>query len=552
MKHRPGISEHARSFLPPLSENDIFNLIPQAICVFDMDGLIRKYNERAAEIWGRRPALADHKDRFSGASMLYTIDGTLLPHNESPVAGCIKNCNIQKSVELIMERPDGSRVTVRMNIAPIMDDQGRQTGVINCFQDISDIKRTEQALRESEAKYRKLASALEKEIENKVRDLKEKTEELKLSEQRYHKMIEEVEDYAIIMLDKDGNVLNWNKGAEKIKGYKEEEIVGKSFTNFYLQEDREMGLPMALINEAAQNGKAAYEGWRQRKDGTTFWGSIVLTALHDDENNIIGFSKVTRDLTERKLAEDRTKEYLSELEFQNRELEQFVYAASHDLKEPLRKIQMYNNFVTDNNAETLTPKSREYMSRSIKAAERMKDLIENLLIYSRTTSVVENVERVDLNKLMAEVIGQFNEEVERGGVKIETGTLPVIKAVSFQIKQLFHNLIDNALKYKHPDRDVIIRIMAEIVNGDAVKGNMIDPAIQYHKISVVDNGIGFESRYAAKIFEVFQRLSSSSDVAGSGIGLAICKKIVQNHKGHIEATAKPLEGAVFCVYLPRL
>jgi len=552
MEHRPGISENTHTFLAPLSENDIFNLIPQAICVFDMDGLIQKYNERAAEIWGRRPAFADTNDRYSGALVLYRVDGTLLPHNESPVASCIKNCQTQKNIEMIMERPDHSRVTVSMNIAPITDAQGRQTGVINCFQDISEIKRTEQALKESEAKYRKFASALEREIERNVRDLKEKTEELRLSEQRYHKMIEEVEDYAIIMLDKNGNVLNWNKGAEKIKGYKEEEIVGKSFTRFYLQEDREKGLPMKLIKEAAENGKADYEGWRQRKDGTTFWGSIVLTALHDDENNIIGFSKLTRDLTERKLAEDRTKEYLSQLEFQNRELEQFVYAASHDLKEPLRKIQIYNNFVLDSNADALSAKSRDYMDRSIKAAERMKNLIENLLIYSRSTSAVDNFELVDLNILMAEVAGQFKEELEREGAKIETGPLPEIRAVAFQLKQLFHNLIDNALKYKHPDRDVVIKITATIVAGITVKGNMIDPAIQYHKISVADNGIGFESRYAAKIFEVFQRLTNSSDVAGSGIGLAICKKIVQNHKGHIEATGKPLEGATFYVYLPRL
>jgi PAS domain S-box-containing protein len=550
MEHRPGISENTRTFLSPLSENEIFDLIPQAICVFDMDGLIRKYNERAIELWGRRPDLSTGKERFSGALTLYTTEEILLPHDESPVAACIKSGLTQKDIELIMERPDRSQLTVRMNVAPIVDDQGRQTGVINCFQDISDIKRTEQALRESEAKYRRLAGALEKEIEKKVRDLKEKTEELKLSEQRYHKMIEEVEDYAIILLDKEGIVQNWNKGAEKIKGYKEEDIVGKSFINFYLQEDREKGLPLLLIREAADNGKAEYEGWRRRKDGTTFWGSIVLTAIHDDENNIIGFSKVTRDLTERKLAEDRTKEYLSQLEFQNRELEQFVYAASHDLKEPLRKIQIYNNFVIDSSADTLNVKSRDYMNRSIKAADRMKDLIENLLIYSRSTSVVDNVELVDLNKLMAEVAGQFKEEFERGGAKIEIGPLPVIRAVAFQIKQLFHNLIDNALKYKHSGREVVIMINAEIVAGNEIKGNLIDPAIRYHKISVADNGIGFESRYAAKIFEVFQRLTNSSEIAGSGIGLAICKKIVQNHKGYIEATGVPMKGATFYVYLP--
>src|SRR5580704_355085 len=123
-------------------------------------------------------------------------------------------------------------------------------------------------------------------------------DELRKSEERYHKMIEEVEDYAILMLNREGIVQNWNKGAEKIKGYKESEIVGKSFRLFYLPEDREKKLPEKLIEEAVRNGKAIHEGWRMRKDGSKFWGSIVITALHDEERNVIGFSKVTRDLTE--------------------------------------------------------------------------------------------------------------------------------------------------------------------------------------------------------------------------------------------------------------
>jgi len=280
MKHRPGISENTSTPLSSLSENEFFNLIPQAICVFDMDGYIRKYNERAVELWGRRPLLEENQERFSGALTLYNVDGRLLPHDESPVAVCIKKRLTQKNVELIMERPDLSRLTVRMNIAPVIDDHGRQTGVINCFQDVTDIKLTEQALRESESKYRKLAGALEKEIEKKMRDLKEKTEELRLSEQRYHKMIEEVEDYAIILLDKDGIVQNWNKGAEKIKGYTESEIVGKHFKIFYLPDDRATNLPEKLLKEATEMGKAGHEGWRLRKNGTKFWGSIALTALH--------------------------------------------------------------------------------------------------------------------------------------------------------------------------------------------------------------------------------------------------------------------------------
>src|SRR5450432_1322502 len=188
-----------------------------------------------------------------------------------------------------------------------------------------------------------------------VAELKAKIEELQRSEERYHKMIEEVEDYAILLLDKEGFIQNWNKGAEKIKGYKEEEIVGQNFRIFYLPHDREKQLPEKLIHEATINGKAIHEGWRLRKDGSQFWGSIVITALHEG-NKIIGFSKVTRDLTEIKVANDRILEYTRDLEFQNKELQQFSYAAAHDLKEPLRKIQFYNTSILANTKDLLAEK----------------------------------------------------------------------------------------------------------------------------------------------------------------------------------------------------
>jgi PAS domain S-box-containing protein len=152
-----------------------------------------------------------------------------------------------------------------------------------------------------------------------------------LTEQMYHLMVGEVEDYAILMLDRDGFIQNWNKGAEKIKGYKEQEIVGKHFRVFYRRQDQEEHLPERLIEQARTTGKALHEGWRQKKDGSVFWGSILITALHDEHGEVIGFSKVTRDLTERKEAEDKLLQYARQLEAQNKELQQFAYAAAHDM-----------------------------------------------------------------------------------------------------------------------------------------------------------------------------------------------------------------------------
>lgn len=369
-------------------------------------------------------------------------------------------------------------------------------------------------------------------------------------EDRYHKMVDEVEDYAIILLNADGIIQNWNKGAEKIKGYKEEEIVGKSFELFYLPDDRAARLPHKLLNIAREHGKAVHEGWRIKKNGNLFWGSVVLTALHDGRNNIIGFSKVSRDLTERKLAEDKLKEYNNELQFQNNELEQFAYAASHDMKEPLRKIHFYNSYVFEN-ASLLDDKSKEYLNRSINAVKRMSELIEDLLMYSKTTANSESAEEVDLNEVVEEIMLLHKDELEQKNARIELEELPVVNGVAFQFKQLLANLINNSIKYRHADREVVVRITSALVKGSQAGHHEAEPGKKYYKISVQDNGIGFEQEYADKIFELFQRLNTSG-AKGSGIGLAICKKIMQNHKGFIKASGKLDEGARFDIYIPEV
>jgi PAS domain S-box-containing protein len=514
----------------------------------DNEGRITLFNKAAANLWGREPEIG--KDLWCGSYRIFNTDGTDLPLDECPMAVCLKERRPVYGREILVVRPDGTLRNVAPHPQPIFDESGNMTGAINMLIDITDIKLTDQALRESEAKYRDLAASLERKVEEKTQDLKQKNEELRKSEERYHKMIDEVEDYAIILLDKNGIVQNWNKGAEKIKGYKEKEIVGKSFENFYLEEDRRSKLPYKLINQAREQGKAIHEGWRLRKDGSMFWGSIVLTALHDDENSIIGFSKVTRDLTNRKLAEDKLREYTSQLEFQNKELEQFAYAASHDMKEPLRKIHFYNSYISENTSHLLDEKSKEYLGRSINAVKRMSNLIEDLLTYSKTTSGADSFEQVDLNEVVNEILLHHREEFEQKKVRVMMGQLPVIPAISFQLKQVIDNLINNSIKYKHPDRDVIISIRSELVSGSSMRKKNAEADKLYHKISVEDNGIGFDPQYAEKIFEVFQRLNNLPGAKGSGIGLAICKKIMQNHKGFIEATGKEDAGACFELYLP--
>jgi PAS domain S-box-containing protein len=501
----------------------LFQMLPAAVYMTDHEGYITFYNAAAKELWGREPDL--HKDRWYGSSKIYKTDGSKLLPEECPIAIALRERRPVSGFEIIIERPDGTRRHIMPSPKPFFDESGNLAGAVNVLMDVTEYKASESAL------Y----------------DL---TEELRESEERYHKMIDEVEDYAILLMNKDGVIQNWNRGVEKIKGYKEEEIVGQNFRIFYLPEDQERGLPDQLIGQAIQKGKALHEGWRVRKDGSVFWGSIVITALHDAGNNIVGFSKVTRDLTERKLSEDKIRQYANELEFQNKELEQFAYAAAHDMKEPLRKIRFYTNMVFDNSGHLLPEKEAEYLRRSISAASRMQTLIDDLLTYSKTSTQEQEYKKVDLGKVIAEIQLTHYDTIRDLKAEIETTNLPVIDGIPFQIIQLFDNLLGNALKYHHPDRRPHIVIEAQKVSAQEQAIDMTAEDKEYYKIIVSDNGIGFDSNYSEKVFDLFQRLHDKVTYSGTGIGLALCRKIVQNHKGYIIARAEEGKGASFMVYFP--
>ncbi len=497
-----------------------------AVYTVDVEGDIQTYNIAAVELWGREPEAGT---RWSGASQLYDPEGFVLPLSTYPVSLVIAEARAVPAREIMLARPDGSLRNVSASATPILDESGKLKGAVGVLVDIT---------------------AHKQQIREKTEDIRRKNEELREKEVRYHRMIEEVEDYAIILLDRNGTIENWNKGAKKIKGYSDEEVIGRNFSIFYPEEDRRAGSPQMIIEEATEKGKAVSEGWRVRKDGSRFWGSILVTALHNAQGAVIGFSKVTRDLTQKKAAEDKLQRYSNELEFQNKELEQFVYAASHDIKEPLRKIHFYSDFINDDPDNKLSPKSTEYLHRAINAAKRMRTLIDDLLLYSRMGLDWGDNEEVDLDKAVAEIVSTHREEIEQYHVRLIAEGLPKIRAVPFQLMQLLNNLITNAIKYRRPGISPVIEIGYRTVPGDQTGEREALRGTVYHEISVSDNGIGFDPQFAEKIFEIFKRLDSQSAVDGTGIGLAICKRIVQHQKGFIKAEGRPGEGASFRVYLP--
>lgn len=239
-----------------------------------------------------------------------------------------------------------------------------------------------------------------------------------------------------------------------------------------------------------------------------------------------------------------------ELENQNAELASFSYIASHDLQEPLRKIQAFTSRILEKELLNLTESGKDYFSRINDAASRMQKLIEALLAYSRTSTTDITLEKTDLNQVLVDVKSDLQEEIHDKKVKIESDTLPSLDIVPLQFHQLFSNIIGNAIKYRKADVKAQIKISTTIVPASEIIADTPVTRPKYWKISISDNGIGFEKQYTLRVFELFQRLHGQSVYEGTGIGLAICKKIMHNHKGYIDVVSEPGVGSTFNIYLP--
>jgi signal transduction histidine kinase len=311
-----------------------------------------------------------------------------------------------------------------------------------------------------------------------------------------------------------------------------------------------------LLQQARKYGKSMHEGWRLRKDGSRFWASIVITALHNSEGEVTGFSKVTRDLTERKNAEDLLRMNSAQLDLKNKTLERlneelssFTHVASHDMKEPLRKIQTYVNRIEGTNFDP--EKSREFLGKIKTSAAAMQNLIDDLLSYSQVSNDTTTAfQKTDLNKVVQTVLGDLEVAIHEKHATIDCERLPVVRGVPYQLSQLFLNLLSNAVKFSKPGEPPHVIIRSELIKGPDIPGQNADGSNKYHHISVSDNGIGFSHQQSDKIFEPFQRLHPRTTFSGTGIGLAIVKKVIENHNGIISAEGNPGVGAVFHLYLP--
>jgi PAS domain S-box-containing protein len=358
--------------------------------------------------------------------------------------------------------------------------------------------------------------------------------------QRQYELILNAAGEGICGVDPEGKITFVNPTAARLMGLEVEKMVGRKETELF------GALPQTdpVATEPKTEGRQA-EVILTRTDNSTFTAEFMRSQIVENDQ-LVGRVVLFKDITERKQAAQALEQKANELARSNAELEQFAFVASHDLQEPLRKIRAFGDRLKMKCAQALPVEGADYLERMQNAAARMQTLIADLLTFSRVISRVESFVPVDLAQVVQGVLGDLEVRIEKAGATVEVGELPVIDGDPTQMRQLLQNLIGNALKFQLPGVKPHVRIAARLVSSPDDYG----AGESFHELTVQDNGIGFDEKYLDKIFAVFQRLHNRQEYEGTGIGLAVCRRIVDRHGGSITARSKPGAGATFVVQLP--
>jgi PAS domain S-box-containing protein len=466
-----------------------------AVFTLDVAGHITSWNSGAENIKGYRAEeiIGKHFSRFYPPEAI----ARALPEQELKIAagqGRIED-------EGWRVRKDGTRFWANVVITAIRNPAGRLTGFLKITRDLTERRRHEESLRDSEERFRLL--------------------------------VESVKEYALFMLDPDGVVVSWNRGAERIHGYTAAEIIGRDFSCFYSVEASTQGLPRRELNRASEHGTLEMSGWRVRKDGSRFWATISISAVYNREGNLRGFAHVTRDLTERK--------QFQELEESQQRTQEFLAMLAHELRNPLAPLRTSVDILRIREVQDpVVQRAREVIGRQVQHLTR---LVDDLLEVSRITSgrICLAREPLDLEAVLSRAVEAARPLLDkrRHALNIDLPSQPLLVKGDFtRLTQVFVNLLNNAAKYTS-DGGLI-----------EVRARIVDRRVEVH---IVDNGIGIPPDLLPRVFDLFTQGQRALDRAegGLGVGLALVHRLVSLHGGTVTAYSEGAgRGSEFVVTLP--
>lgn len=484
--------------------------IGDAVIATDDAGRVTRINPVAARLtgWSEAEAVGEPSDR-----VFKILNERTRAAVESPIHRVLSEGTvIGLANHTALVARDGTEHPISDSGAPIRDSDGRVRGVVLVFRDITEERKAETTLRESE--------------------------------ERLRLMIESVRDYAIYMLDPQGRVSSWNAGAARIKGYAAAEILGKSFSVFYTAQDRAAGKPARALRMAEDDGRFEEEALRVRKDGSLFWADVILSAMRDGEGQLIGFAKVTRDRTERRRVEQLIQDErirTAEARGAVRDRDEFIAVAAHELRTPMMalqlKLELLEEILASGSPEE-PPKLKGRVEGALKQTKRLTELIERLLDVSSIAAgrLEMKTEPFDLTEVIRQIADDYRESARSSGSEVcLRSSGPILGAWDrTRIEEAISNLLSNALKYG--------------------AGKPIDVRVQSTQdraqIAVSDQGIGILPEDMQRIFERFQRAAPLHHYGGLGLGLYIARYIVEAHGGSLKVDSRTNAGSTFLIDLP--
>ena len=425
-------------------------------------------------------------------------------------------------------RKDGKTVWTEIRGALLSNDEGDVVAFEGIARDITEQKQMEQELRRAR-------DELDHRVRERTAELESANKQLALSQELSQRTFNEAPIGAAIV-DLDYRFSRVNDALCRITGYSPEELTSLTIPDITHSEDVEATIGQNRRVVAGEIDSFQMEKRYIRKDGSIVWINLSVRLMRDPDGRPLCFLPMMEDITHRKLVEEKLNLYTGRLEESNRALQDFASIASHDLHEPLRKVVAFSDRLKARCGASMDETARDYLERMRSATHRMQGLLTSLLDYSRVATRTEPFIPLDLNQLLRDVLSDLEVRIEQTGGKVEVANLPTVEADPDQMRQVFQNLVSNGLKYVRKGESPLIRINSEC---DKI----------LCRFFVKDNGIGFDEKHLDSVFKPFHRLHGRSEYEGTGMGLAICKKIVERHGGSITARSKPGRGSTFIVEL---